>query len=309
MKWFWQDKMQHRRTGLRNSRRLDMKNLKSRRVLITGAGHGLGLATAKAFAREGAFVIITDREAERVTEAVCELQIEALPCAGYVMDVTDPADVRHVRDQVHADHGPIHVLVNNAGIVSGGQFLDVPLEKHLVTYDVNIHGPVIVTHLFLQDLIDSDEGHIVNIASASALVALPNAATYASSKWAVLGFTDSLREELEMAGRGHVGMSVICPSYINTGMFEGVKAPLLTPILTPEGLAAKIVRCVKKRKTHLLTPGLVRLIPLGKATWPRAVFRRLLRFLGVYQGMEDWKGHTPAPAEPPKKDEYIRVAG
>jgi len=286
-----------------------MKNLKSRRVLITGAGHGLGLATAKAFAKAGAFVIITDREPERVTEAVCELQIEALPCAGYVMDVTDPADVRDVRDRIHADHGPIHILVNNAGIVTGGQFLDVPLEKHLVTYDVNTHGPVIVTHLFLQDLIDSDEGHIVNVASASALIALPNASTYASSKWAVLGFTDSLREELEMTGRGHVGVSAICPSYISTGMFEGAKAPLLTPILTPENLAAKIVQCVKKRKAHLLTPWLVRLIPLGKATWPRVIFRRLLQFLGVYQGMQDWNGHADAPAEPPKKDEYIRVAG
>lgn len=286
-----------------------MKNLNSRRVLITGAGHGLGLAAARAFAKEGAFVIITDREPERVTEAVCELQIEALPCAGYVMDVTDAADVRHVRDQIHTDHGPIQVLVNNAGIVSGGQFLDVPLEKHMVTYDVNTHGPVIVTHLFLQDLLDSDEGHIVNIASASALIALPNAATYASSKWAVLGFTDSLREELELTGRGHVGVTAICPSYINTGMFEGAKAPLLTPILTPENLASKIVRCVRKKKAHLLTPGLVRLIPLGKATWPRVVFRRLLQFLGVYQGMEDWKGHKAAPAEPPKKDEYIRVAG
>lgn len=286
-----------------------MKNLKSRRVLITGAGHGLGLATAKAFARAGAFVIITDRESERVTEAVCELQLEALPCAGYVMDVTDPADVRHVRDRIHAEHGKIHVLMNNAGIVSGGQFLDVPLEKHLVTYDVNTHGPVIVTHLFLQDLLDSDEGHIVNIASASALIALPNAATYASSKWAVLGFTDSLREELEMTGRGHVGVSAICPSYISTGMFEGAKAPLFTPILTPENLAGKIVRCVQKRKSHLLTPALVRLIPLGKATWPRVVFRRLLQFLGVYQGMGDWKGHKAASAEPPRQDEYIRVAG
>jgi all-trans-retinol dehydrogenase (NAD+) len=286
-----------------------MKHLKSRRVLITGAGHGLGLATAKAFAKEGAFVIITDCEAERVTEAVCELQIEALPCAGYVMDVTDPADVRDVRNRIHTDHGPIHVLVNNAGVVTGGQFLDVPLEKHMVTYDVNTHGPVIVTHLFLQDLIDSDEGHLVNIASASALIALPNAATYASSKWAVLGFTDSLREELELTGHDHVGVSVICPSYINTGMFEGAKAPLLTPILTPENLAAKIVRCVKKRKTHLLTPGLVRLIPLGKATWPRVIFRRLLQFLGVYQGMKDWKGHQVTPAEPPTKDEQIRVAG
>lgn len=286
-----------------------MINLKSRRVLITGAGHGLGLATARAFAKEGAFVIITDREPERVTEAVCELQIQALPCVGYVMDVTDAADVRYVRDQIHADHGLIHVLVNNAGIVTGGQFLDVPLEKHMVTYDVNTHGPVIVTHLFLQDLLDSDEGHVVNIASASAFVALPNAATYASSKWAVLGFTDSLREELELTGRGHVGVSAICPSYINTGMFEGAKAPLLTPILTPENLASKIVRCVYKNRAHLLTPGLVRLIPLGKAIWPRVIFRRLLQFLGVYQGMEDWKGHKAAPAEPPKKDEYIRVAG
>jgi len=286
-----------------------MMNLKSRRVLITGAGHGLGLATARAFAKEGAFVIITDREPERVTEAVCELQIQALPCAGYVMDVTDAADVRYVRDQIHADHGLIHVLVNNAGIVTGGQFLDVPLEKHMVTYDVNTHGPVIVTHLFLQDLLDSDEGHVVNIASASALIALPNASTYASSKWAVLGFTDSLREELELTGRGHVGVSAICPSYINTGMFEGARAPLLTPILTPENLASKIVRCVYKKRSHLLTPGLVRLIPLGKATWPRVIFRRLLQFLGVYQGMEDWKGHKAAPAEPRKKDEYIRVAG
>ena len=286
-----------------------MMNLNSRRVLITGAGHGLGLATARAFAKEGAFVIITDRDPERVTEAVCELQIQALPCAGYVMDVTDAADVRYVRDQIHADHGLIHVLVNNAGIVTGGQFLDVPLEKHMVTYDVNTHGPVIVTHLFLQDLLDSDEGHVVNIASASALIALPNAATYASSKWAVLGFTDSLREELELTGRGHVGVSAICPSYINTGMFEGARAPLLTPILTPENLASKIVRCVYKKRNHLLTPGLVRLIPLGKATWPRVIFRRLLQFLGVYQGMEDWKGHKAASVEPPKKDEYIRVAG
>ncbi|MDA0283345.1 MAG: SDR family NAD(P)-dependent oxidoreductase [Planctomycetota bacterium] len=285
-----------------------MKNLKSRRVLITGAGHGLGLATAKAFARAGSFVIITDRESERVTEAVSELQAESLPCAGYVMDVTDPTDVRDVRDRIHAEHGRISILVNNAGIVSGGQFLAVPLEKHLVTYDVNTHGPVIVTHLFLQDLLDSDEGHIVNVASASALIALPNATTYASSKWAVLGFSDSLREELELTGRGHVGVSVICPSYISTGMFEGARAPLLTPFLTPENLAAKIVRCVEKRKTHLLTPWLVMLIPLGKATWPRAVFRRLLQFLGVYQGMQDWKGHAGKATDTATHDDQLRIA-
>lgn len=285
-----------------------MKNLKERRVLITGAGQGLGLATARAFAEAGSFVIITDRESERVSEAVGKLQAEGLECAGYVMDVTDQADVKSVRDRVHAEHGKINILVNNTGIVSGGQFLDVPIEKHLVTYEVNTHGPIIVTHAFLQDLIDSDEGHIVNIASASALIALPNGATYASSKWAVLGFADSLREELTMSGRGHVGVSVICPSYISTGMFDGAKAPLLTPFLTPEYLAGKIVKCVRKRTAQLLTPWPVALIPLGKATWPRAVFRMLMRFLGVYQGMADWKGHKVVSPETPDKDDYIRVA-
>jgi short-subunit dehydrogenase len=268
-----------------------MKNLTDKRVLITGSGHGLGLETARKFAQEGAEVIITDVDIERVEDAVFELQSKSLRAFGYVMDVTDPTDVQRVRDQIHAEHGTLDVLVNNAGIVSGGEFLDVPLEKHICTYEVNTLGPVIVTHAFLNDLLNKDEANVINLASASAMIPLPNGATYASSKWAVLGFSESLREELIQTKNAHVMVSVICPSYIATGMFEGVKPPLLVGMLTPEWLAGKIVACVKKRKEQVMAPALVGLIPLAKATWPRRAFRKLLSCLGVFASMDNWKGN------------------
>lgn len=273
-----------------------MKTITGKRVLVTGSGHGLGLEIARAFARGGAEVVITDREPRRVEEAVYRLTSQNLKVSGYVMDVTDAADVRVVREQILTELGSIDVLVNNAGIVTGGAFLNVPLEKHLATYDVNTAGPVIVSHMFLPDLLAQSEGHLINVASASALIPLPNAATYASSKWAVLGFTESLREELRLAGHRNVTVTAVCPSYINTGMFNGVKAPFLTRLLTPEWLADQIVRCVLKRKEQLVAPALVNLLPLAKATWPRRVFGWLLDLIGVSTSMAQWQGHGPAAA-------------
>lgn len=288
-----------------------MKNLKNKRVLITGAGHGLGFETAKAFATQGAEVIITDIDAQRVEDAVFELQSLALKVFGFVMDVTDPTDVERVREEIHGEHGPIDVLVNNAGIVSGGSFLNVPLEKHLMTYEVNTLGPVIVTHAFLSEMMSRPEAHIVCLASASSMIPLPNGATYASSKWAVLGFTESLRAELEHDGNTHVGVTAVCPSYISTGMFEGVKPPLLVGLLTPQWLAGKIVRCVKKRREQLCAPFLVNLIPLAKATWPRFAFRALLKALGVFHSMDAWKGHKEQlkPEAVEEEPDVIRYAG
>ena len=103
---------------------------------------------------------------------------------------------------MHRDGGPIDVLVNNAGLVFGGAFLDVPLERHLTTYRVNTLGLVAMTHAFLPDLMAGRDGHVVNVASASGFIGLPFGATYASSKWAVLGFSELLE-------RAHAGEEVV----------------------------------------------------------------------------------------------------
>lgn len=284
-----------------------MTTLNNRFVLITGAGRGLGLETAKQFARQGAYVIVTDVDLDRVGAAVRELHSLGLEAAGYTMDVTDADDVQRVRTQILNDHGTIDVLVNNAGIVSGGRFVDVSLERHRLMFEVNTHGPVNVTHAFLPDLMKQTEAHIVNIASASSMIPLPMGATYAASKWAVLGFTDSLREELHESGDGHVRVTAICPSYIRTGMFEGVKAPLLAPWLEPTWLAKKIVQSVQRNRDQLITPFMVNLIPLARATWPRPMFRILLKLLGVHQSMNEWTGHAAAADSAKKADELPRI--
>ena len=131
------------------------------------------------------------------------------------------------------------VLVNNAGIVHGGPFLDVPVERHLATYRVNVLGLVAVTHAFLPDLIASADSHLVNIASASGYIGLPHGSTYASSKWAVIGFSESLLLELELHGHRHVHVTTVCPSYVTTGLFDGARAARTTSLLSPERLAAQ----------------------------------------------------------------------
>src|SRR5207237_4715652 len=136
----------------------------------------------------GAQGVAPDLDPERVERAIAELNAVGPAACGYALDVTSPEQVAAVRARLHAEHGPVDVLVNNAGVVFGGAFLDVPLARHLATVGVNLSGVLAVTHAFLPDLIGRPAGHVVNIASASAVLALPLAVSYAATKWAVLGF-------------------------------------------------------------------------------------------------------------------------
>lgn len=279
-----------------------MRHLHGKRVLITGAGHGIGRAVARAFAAEGCDVVVTDRDAEGVRETSEILQHLGYPAAGFPMDVTSPQEVRHVRAQLHAEDLPIDILVNNAGIVNGGRFLDVPLDRHLQTFDVNIRGAVVVTHAFLPDLVARPEAHLVNIASAAGMVSLPFAASYASSKWAMIGFSESLLEELRLEGRRHVHVTTVCPSYVATGMFAGVRTPRFTRKLTPERLARLIVSAVIHDREQILAPWLARVIPAARGLLPRRMLRLVSDWLGISNGMASWQGHgaaVPSATPPP----------
>lgn len=279
-----------------------MTQLRDKRVLITGAGHGLGRELSKSFAKAGCEVIVTDWDADRVSDTVALLTRSEHRAFGYTMDVTNVASVQAAHDRIVSEHGPIDILINNAGIVSGGTFEHVPLERHKAIYDVNCLGPVTVTHTLLPELVSRPRAHIVNIASASALMPLPFAATYASSKWAVLGFSESLREELRLTGHHHVHVTSVCPGYIATGMFAGAKTPLLMPMLTPQALAEEVLHAVKTNREIVRTPWQVKLLPLISALLPRSWQRWLGDQLGVLDSMATWQGLN----EPPRVAKELR---
>src|SRR5581483_11283568 len=251
-----------------------MRDLNGKSVFITGAGHGLGREIALAFAAAGANVIATDRAAQSVEETLGLVRQSGGRAVGYTLDVTDNAMILSVRERVHSEHGPLDVLVNNAGVAFGGPFLDVPLEEHHATYRVNLMGEVAVTHAFLPDLIGKREGHLVNVASASGFIALPYATTYASSKWGVIGFSESIREELRLLGHRHVSVTAVCPSYIDTGMAAGVSVPHLSRMLRSADVARLVLQAVRKRRESVLTPWLVKITPFSKGVLPPSWFRR-----------------------------------
>ena len=263
-------------------------NLGNKRVLITGAGHGLGRAIALEFARAGAAVIVTDREPDRVAAVVAEVQALGRDAVGYSLDVTAPEQVAAVRDRLHADRGPIDVLVNNAGVVAGGAFLEVPLERHLGTVAVNLRRTA-VTHAFLPDPLAQPEGG--GTIAASAVVAPLLAASHAPPRGHPR-VSESLREELRLTGHPHVRVSAVCPSYIATGLFDGAKPPLLTRALAPEEVARAVRRAAERGTEFVLLPRSVRLLYAVAGLLPRRLYLGLCRRLGVSASMSGWRGHA-----------------
>lgn len=264
---------------------------KGARVLITGAGHGIGRALALRFAKKGSTVIVTDID-EPSAVAVAE-EIGALGGAAEasLMDVTDAASVATAREQINARGGPITVLVNNAGTTRGGPFGDVPVADHVAVIDLNVNGMMIATHAFLPDLEETKEARLVNIASVAGYVGVPFATSYAASKWAVIGFSESLRQELDHSGVGHVGVTVICPSYVDTGLFDGAEPPRGTHLLTTEKVAKMTVRGVRRDKPYVRTPWLAKIAPPMRGVMPTRTADLVNRVFRVDASMLGWTGH------------------
>jgi short-subunit dehydrogenase len=285
-----------------------MSKLDGKRVLITGGAQGIGLEMAMKFAGRGADVVIADLNEGKLPEAQAKIEALGVSAWGFPVDVTNPASIASLKAQIAAEVGPIDVLVNNAGVVFGGPFTETPLDQHFRTYEVNTFGLVAMTHAFLPDLIGRPEAHLVNISSASGFVGLPYGSTYASSKWAVIGFSESIRSELKVLGHEHVHVTIVCPSYIGTGMFEGAAAPKATNILEPDFIAEKVIRAVERNRIHVLEPWMVKITPLLRELLPTALYDRISHLFGADTSMTQWTGHNgddqpKAEAQPASSDQ------
>ncbi len=283
-----------------------VRTLQDRRVLITGGASGIGRAMAESFGAAGAQLVLGDLDDDALARTAQALRARGLRVDIARFDVTDPADVAAARERINGAGGPIDVLVNNAGTVFGGTFLDVPLHRHLQTYRVNTLGPVIVTHAFLPDLLARPDAHVVNIASLAGLGPGARATTYASSKWAVIGFSESLEVELRAQGHRHVHVTTVCPGVVATDLFSGTRPLRLTRTLTPGQVAQRVVAGVLADKPTVRTPWLVALVPTLRGVLPHRAFLALSDAFGGTSAMADWDGHTRRATDPTADDDGPR---
>ncbi|MFI5350314.1 MAG: SDR family oxidoreductase [Elusimicrobiota bacterium] len=272
-------------------------------VLITGGAGGIGRALAARFLKAGAKVVLWDVDAAAV-EAACKELSGLGPVRGYALDITDRRKVAETAALVEREVGTVDILDNNAGIVHGADFLACPEEKLLSTIEVNVNAVMWCTRAFLPGMIRSGRGRVVMMASAAGMLGVPGMAAYSASKHAVIGFGESLRLELIKQGHRGVGITIVCPSFVKTGMFEGTRPPLLAPWLSPDALAGKIFDAVLKDRLYVREPWLVKLIPLMKGLGGTPLVDLVGAVLGMHTAMDAWTGR--ANTQSPRGDSESR---
>ncbi len=280
----------------------------------------MGRLYAERAVREGArAVVLWDRDAAALTALTDALRAEILAgrtatawgapprspssAAGtpvtsvhpYFLDLGELGAIAQSAQAVRRELGGIDVLINNAGIVRGKYFWEHDNgDDTRPTMQVNALAPMYVTREFLPGMIESDrEARIVNIASAAGTLSNPRMSVYAASKWAVIGWSDSVRLELEQQGFGHVKVTTVAPSYIDTGMFEGARGPLLTPVLTPEYVVDKVWKAMLAGRPMLMLPWSVGFARLLKGVLPTRAWDAVADKLGVYHSMDLFTGRRP----------------
>ncbi|XP_067836198.1 epidermal retinol dehydrogenase 2 isoform X1 [Heptranchias perlo] len=269
------------------------KDVSGEIVLVSGAGSGIGRLVALEFARLHATLVLWDINAEG-NEKTARLARErgAARVYVYLCDCSKKASVYEVAEQVKREVGDVSILINNAGIVTGKKFIDSPdalLEK---TMEVNSIAHFWTYKAFLPAMIASNHGHLVSIASSAGLFAVNGLADYCSSKFAAIGFAESVALELLASGKNGIKTTIVCPYFINTGMFDGCKTkwPHLLPILDPNYAAKKITDAILREQVLLVMPRSLNFMLAVKNIFPVKTAILLGEYIGVFDSMEHFKG-------------------
>ena len=278
-----------------------MKSVAGKTVLITGGAMGMGRLFAERAIEEGAArVVLWDVAELALNETLNDLADGPTEVTGYIVDLASREEISATADAVRADVGQVDVLINNAGIVRGNTYFweSDPERDTAATMDVNTLAPMYVAHEFLPSMIAAPgETRMLNLASAAGFTPNPRMAAYAASKWAVIGWSDSVRLELKQAGHEHVKVTTVCPYYVKTGMFDGVRSMPLLPILDPEDVVDESWRGMLSGSPFVILPRTVMLNEMLKGVLPIGVRDFVAdHVIGVYHTMEDFTGRKDKPA-------------
>lgn len=229
------------------------KDIKGQIILITGGGSGIGQLMAIRFARLGATVVIWDVNQQGMDETCRLVRQDGGQARQYVCDVSDRVTVYAVAKKVKEEVGKVDILVNNAGIVNGKKFLDLQDDQIVKVHSVNTMANFWTCKAFLPDMIQADHGHLVFVSSMAGITGSSHLTDYCASKYAVVGFEESLRLELRSTGVKGVRSTCVCPYFTNTGLFHGVSTAIL-PLLEPPYVADCVVNGVLTNQEFVLVP-------------------------------------------------------
>jgi short-subunit dehydrogenase len=259
-------------------------------ILITGAASGIGRRFAEVISeRAEVHLILWDRNPDTLKQVKEELNSSAKVSITSI-DVTESDVIQLEAERIIKQNLLPDIIINCAGIVVGKDFHEHSYTQIEKTIQINTTGSMCVVRAFLNEMIERGSGHVVNLASASGYIGNPRMSVYAASKWAVLGWTESLQLEMKKLQTG-VYVTAVIPSYIDTGMFDGVKAPLLVPILKTDDIVERMITGIAKKKRAVKAPFMVRFVPFLKSILPASAFDWLAgNVLGVYSSMDSFKG-------------------
>lgn len=271
-----------------------MDNIRGKTIAITGAARGIGFATATALVKRGARVVIGDRDVALGESAVATLGNHG-PVSGHPLDVTDAESFATFLDKARADgSGRIDVLINNAGVMPIGPFLDNTDQAIRSTIEVNLYGVINGCRLVLPEMVARRDGHVINIASLAGMLPTPGLAVYCGSKFAVVGLTAALSDEFAPQG---VQVSCVMPTFTNTELITGTATGGMTKPVEPEDIAAAVVRTLDKPRSAVAIPGPYRFIAAATAFLPARGRRWLGDKMGTSRVFLDFDAQARAAYE------------
>jgi all-trans-retinol dehydrogenase (NAD+) len=268
-------------------------------VLITGAAAGMGKRFALKAAQSGAAnIIVWDIDPSGLQQVCDEItQLGATPHP-FIVDMASRQAIETTASLVQqcACAKDLTLIINNAGVVRGKYFWEHDnVQDTEWIMAINALAPMYVTKAFLPQMMANAQQpcRILTVASAVATMANPKMSVYAASKWAVFGWSDSLRLELEQAGYAHIRVTTFCPSYISTGMFAGVRQPFLTPVMHPDVAVEAAWAAMLSGKAVLYKPWTVSLARALRGILPTCLWDALATHVfGIYRSMQHFTGHT-----------------
>lgn len=268
------------------------KSVKGKVVLITGGSGGLGKNMAKRFAKLGAKLVLVDINAAALDSVAKELKASGATVNTYTCDISNANKVYDMAKTIKAEAGKVDILINNAGVVSGGYIDELPEVAIERTFRVNVFAHFWTVKAFLPDMLTENSGHIVTIASAAGTAGVSKLTDYCASKWANFGFDEALRSELKSRGKHGVKTLVVCPYYINTGMFDGVTCSPLLPMLEEDYVCQQIINSIRADESTLAMPVLVYTTAVLRALLPTSLFDYIATILKINVSMDTFKGRS-----------------